>query len=103
ARVHNAVGTGKQFQTDLMDALASERTVTDIDGSQIDVIVACARFNEGTDWPLCSHVYHVGFPRSTRLTVQRWGRSFRSKSNIVVHPHPNTASITFFVPEFGDE
>jgi hypothetical protein len=103
ARVHNAVGTGKAFQDELMALLAREREVVHIDQSEVDVIVACARFNEGTDWPLCSHVYHVGFPRTIQRTNQRWGRSFRSKAGIKGHPHPEVAQICFFVPEFTKE
>ena len=99
--VHNAVGTGKAFQEALIDLLDRERDVADIDGSEVDVIVACARFNEGTDWPLCSHVYQVGFPKSIQRTNQRWGRAFRSKREIARHPHPETARISFFVPELA--
>lgn len=103
AQVHNAVGTGKVFQDELMELLAHEREVTHIDQSKVDVIVACARFDEGTDWPPCSHVYHVGFPKTIRRTNQRWGRSFRSKTEIKGHPHPEVAQICFFVPEFTKE
>lgn len=103
ALVHNAVGMGKSFQEKLLELLDRERNVTHVDDSSVDVIVACERFNEGTDWPLCSHVYHVGFPKSIRRTNQRWGRAFRSKSGIKKHKHPETARITFFVPEFTDE
>jgi hypothetical protein len=101
AKVHNAVGTGKAFQESLIALLDREREVTHVDGSDVDVIVACARFNEGTDWPLCSHVYQVGFPKSIQRTNQRWGRSFRNKAEIEKHSHPETARITFFVPEFA--
>lgn len=103
AEVHNAVGTGAVFQRDLAALLDSERAVTRVNDSKVDVIVACCRFNEGTDWPLCSHVFQVGFPSSVRLTNQRWGRAFRSKANIVAHPHPGIASISFFVPEFTED
>jgi len=101
ARVHNAVGTGKGVQEELIALLDRERDVDHVDSSEVDVIVACARFNEGTDWPLCSHVYQVGFPKSIQRTNQRWGRGFRSKIEIAGHLHPETARITFFVPEFA--
>ena len=101
AVIHNAVGTGKVFQEELIALLDRERDVEHVEGSEVDAIVACARFNEGTDWPLCSHVYQVGFPKSIQRTNQRWGRAFRSKAEIVKHPHPETARITFFVPEFA--
>jgi len=83
--------------------LNHEREVSHVDQSTIDVVVACARFNEGTDWPLCSHVYQVGFPKTVGRTNQRWGRSFRDKTGIKGHPHPQVAQICFFVPEISGE
>ena len=103
ARVFNAVGQDKFVQVKLNELLNRERGVGHIDNSEIDVIVACARFNEGTDWPLCSHVYQVGFPKTIGRTNQRWGRSFRDKTGIKKHPHPQVAQICFFVPEISGE
>ena len=68
--------------------------------SKIDVIVACARMNEGTDWPLCSHVYNVRIPNSMSLIMQRWSRASRSKNNYSGYPteHANTQTLVFFSP-----
>ena len=98
ARVVNAVGTGKGAQARLRAVLDHERNVSKIEDSTVDVILACKRFDEGTDWPLCSHLYAVGFPGSFPLIVQRWGRTFRPKHHIVGHPHPDHAVIVFFCP-----
>src|SRR5690606_25670710 len=61
------------------------------------------RFDEGTDWPLCSHVYVVGYPTSIGLTVQRWGRAMRDKRNCEGHPFPDIAAVRFFAPEWSAE
>jgi hypothetical protein len=74
-------------------------------GSQVDVIIACARFDEGTDWALCSHVYRVGLPGSLRLILQQWGRAMRLKTGVIANypvEHIDTASITFFIPQVGE-
>jgi superfamily II DNA or RNA helicase len=68
--------------------------------SKIDVIVACARMNEGTDWPLCSHVYNVRIPNSMSLIMQRWSRASRSKNKYAGYPadYANTQTLVFFSP-----
>jgi len=68
--------------------------------SKIDVIVACARMNEGTDWPLCSHVYNVRIPNSMSLIMQRWSRASRSKNKYTGYPadYANTQTLVFFSP-----
>jgi superfamily II DNA or RNA helicase len=108
ARVLNAVGVGTDIQSRLVDALegvedeetgrrtGGEREVKNIDDSKWDVILCCKRFDEGTDWPLCSHVYNYGIPSSFGLTVQRWGRAFRDKKEIKGHRHPDSAHLVFF-------
>jgi hypothetical protein len=99
ARVLNAVGVGAETQQRLREVLETEGSVSEFGKSQVDVILACKRFDEGTDWPLCSHIYVVGFPRSLPLTVQRWGRTFRPKHKITGHTHPEDACIVFFCPD----
>jgi superfamily II DNA or RNA helicase len=96
ARVLNAVGVGTDIQEKLTKALKEEREVKDFGDSKWDVILCCKRFDEGTDWPLCSHVYNYGIPSSFGLTVQRWGRAFRDKSGIKGHSHPDSAHLVFF-------
>jgi len=99
ALVLNAVGVGDLAKEALRSTLESEGDVTKFEDSTVDVILACKRFDEGTDWPLCSHIYVVGFPRSLPLTVQRWGRTFRPKHKISGHTHPDDAAIVFFCPD----
>lgn len=119
--VFNAVGYDKIFNTKegkwqerqdvLMELLQEERKVKDYKDkdetkrSQVDVILACKRFNEGTDWPLCSHVYNIGTPSSLQLIIQRWGRATRVKTDIANYPkkHRNVAYMTFFPLRLSDE
>jgi len=110
-RIVDAVGVGTEVQKNLLKFLDPERNVENYEDSQVDVILACRRFDEGTDWPLCSHIYNYGLPRSFGLIVQRWGRSFRMKKpdpitgegGIKKHPHADTSCITFFVPQVKEE
>jgi superfamily II DNA or RNA helicase len=99
ARVLNAVGVGSEAKEALRSTLITEGEVERFEDSTVDVILACKRFDEGTDWPLCSHIYVVGFPRSLPLTVQRWGRTFRPKHKISGHTHGEDAAIVFFCPD----
>lgn len=99
ARVLNAVGMDVATKKKLRDCLEREALVTQWGHSEVDVILACRRFDEGTDWPACSHLYVIGFPRSLPLTIQRWGRTFRSKRLIEGHTHPEDAKIVFFCPD----
>lgn len=106
-RVENIVGvqTGKEDKK-LTDLFTHERQVTKYADSKVDVFLACKRFDEGTDWPLCSHVYNVGFPgRAFNLILQRWGRSMRNKSGIEGYPeeHAQTAAIMFLILTMTDE
>lgn len=98
ARVINAVGATKEKQEALMQVLREEKKVKVYKDSQVDVILSCKRFDEGTDWPLCSHVYNIGIPSSLGLIIQRWGRAMRLKTGIAGYPveHVNQACLTFF-------
>lgn len=110
-RVGNFVGTGSSVAKALDEALEPERAVTRYEDSRYDIIIACQRFNEGTDWPLCSHVYCYGISSSFSLIIQRWGRAFRMKNpdpmmgtgGIKGHPHAEDAHIIFFVPKVKAE
>ncbi|MSW53421.1 MAG: hypothetical protein F2817_21345, partial [Actinobacteria bacterium] len=99
ARVVNVVGTDSAKKDSLISALDSERKVLKSSDSKVDAFIACKRFDEGTDWPLCSHVYNWGVPKSIGLILQRWGRACRQKT-IRYSDYPekfkNTACITFF-------
>jgi hypothetical protein len=101
-RVLDATGTTLADKHRTQSRLDAERDVTAFAASGTDVMIGCRRFDEASDWPACSHVYVVGYPRSVPLTLQRWGRTFRSKSGITGHPCPDVASISFFVPQWSE-
>lgn len=98
---------GKDVKDDFSEYLDKESLAAKkgFSESSVDIFVACQRFNEGTDWPFCSHVYNWGVPRSFSLIVQRWGRSFRDKRNIPGYPEKfkNIASIRFFVTKIDED
>jgi hypothetical protein len=78
ARVFDATGTSKEQQLRFRDELSAEAKRLESGGwkaSQWDVMIGCKRFDEGTDWACCSHVYVIGHPGSINTTVQRWGAS----------------------------
>ena len=56
-----------------------ESNVTDARDSCVDVIIGIQEVLEGFDWPLCSHVYFLGVPKSVVTLVQGIGRSVRSR------------------------
>jgi len=105
ARVCNAVGADADTKARFVSAIDAERAATTYAGSSVDVFIACKRFDEGTDWPLCSHVYNWGVPSSFGLIVQRWGRTFRDKSKYPDYPDEfrQTANMTFIVPTVAEE
>lgn len=98
ARVANVVGTDESRKNIFISTLDAEKKTVKFSESKVDVFIACKRFDEGTDWPLCSHVYNWGVTKSIGLTLQRWGRAFRSKQKFSDYPeqYKNTACITFF-------
>lgn len=99
ARVLDAVGTDAETKRRVRAALASEKKVTRFKDSTIDVVIACRRLDEGTDWKLCSHIYVMGMPSSIPRAMQQWGRTMRRK-DIEGHTHPDEAVIVFLVPDF---
>ena len=85
-RVHNAVGQGVEVAQALQGVLKSERKVERYQDSQVDVFIACRRFELGTDWKLCSHVYNVGLTSSFSRILQMLGRALRDKKGIEGYP-----------------
>lgn len=87
------------------ERLKSERGVRRFEDSAIDVVLSCARFDEGSDWPLCSHVYNAKIPRSSRLIIQRWGRASRPKGRIAGYPEQwrDAQVLRFFVASLPGE
>ena len=56
--------------------------------NQYKVIISCALFNEGTDWPPCSRVHNTDVENSITLLLQRAGRPLRyykEKKNIKLY------------------
>lgn len=105
-RVLDVVGMDTKKSTDLNEALRHEQQVEKYEDSRIDVILACRRFDEGTDWPLASHIYGWGIPESFRLILQRWGRTFRLKLGVIEgYPEAaiNVAKIVFIIPQVKPE
>jgi hypothetical protein len=109
ARVHVAVGTGPGPAKALKKVLTAERRAAYMGKpSQIDIILACRRFDEGTDWPWCSNVYITGLPYSILRILQLVGRTLRYKGGNPDSPrrplfgynpaHMDTASLTFLMP-----
>ena len=93
-RVVNAVDSAspdEQAKVEFLAALAREADVERYADSTVDVFLACKRFDEGTDWPLCSHVYNWGVPSSFGLILQRWGRTFRCKKRYADYPEAHRA------------
>lgn len=101
ARVFDAVGAEAERQEKLDELLATERGLRNYTDSTVDVIIACRRFDEGTDWPLCSNVYNYGLPGAYYLVLQRWGRAFRNKGGFHGYPEQfkSVAKATFLLPE----
>lgn len=105
-RILNAVGVGQNVADRVSSVLQEERDRADrgYTHSEVDVIISCQRFNEGSDWPFCSHVYNYGIPRHFGLILQRAGRAFRNKREIPNYPEHllDVARITFFVPQIEE-
>jgi len=100
ARVHNAVGRGCGKKSAIQDLLKEEQAVTRYEDSKVDVILACKRFDEGSDWPLCSHIYNMGMPSSFLLILQRLGRALRYKGG---HPDSNRPGIKGYPEKYRNE
>lgn len=101
-RVVVGTGSGKEAEH-YLKSLKSEREVTRFEDSKVDVFIVCGRAKEGTDWPCCSHFYHLGVISSIPFLIQIFGRTLRSKIGIEGYPEhlKNTATLTMFVPNAG--
>ena len=98
-RVCNAYGESQKEA--VIKILKSEERISDFKKSKLDAIVSCQRFNEGSDWPMCSHVFCVGLSRVFSKVIQRWGRAMRYKSGFKNYPAEfrDVAKIVFFTPK----
>lgn len=104
-RVHNAVGQGNEVAQALKEALKGERAVDLYQDSRVDVFIACRRFELGTDWKLCSHVYSIGLTSSFSRILQMLGRALRDKKDIVGYPAKfvGLARFTFLIAQSSME
>lgn len=108
AKVYNAFPktTTSTDSREFRDILAWERACGSFNDSKVDVIIACLRFGEGSDWPLASFIYNLGINQSSVLTVQKGGRVFRprwgfepySGVNLGRNEYVNDAIIRFIIP-----
>ena len=100
ARVCDATGVGSEQQVKFIAILKSEQGIKLYNDSEVDVIVGIQRVLEGTNWPICSHVYSIGMPGSLTTVVQFIGRSNRNKYWLPDYPveFRDNAYVTFFVP-----
>ena len=74
--VLEAVGTDKQR---ILAGLTADKEAC---GHMFDLVVACRKFDEGTDVNTASHLYMIGLPSNVRLFHQRAGRVLRDKKGI---------------------
>jgi hypothetical protein len=61
-----------------------------------DVIIGIQRVAEGLDWPICSHIYLWGVPKSLPMLVQILGRAMRRKSGIVAEQWRDCSKLVLF-------
>lgn len=104
--VVNAVGVKSDVVKYLRQVLRDEkRRIRDELPSTVRVIIACRRFDEGTDWPFCAHVYVVGWTRSIVRLLQWLGRCLRRKNDLPGYPKNfiERAGITFFLPQVASD
>ena len=95
AEVLDGTGNGKIKQQEFIRALQRDRKVSYSDTH--DLIIGIERVKEGTDWPVCSHVFVVGMPKSLQLVIQLIGRAMRKKHDTYPGPHRDVAKAVFFV------
>lgn len=80
-RILNGVGTGPEDQAKFINALVQEnRRLAQGEASQLDIVVACRRFDFATDWPVATYGTLIGFPSHYGTFLQRIGRFSRLKA-----------------------
>ena len=108
-RIFAAVGASDAVRDGLRVLLGRERDAAlNKRPSEVDAIIACRRFDEGTDWPWCSHLYVVGLPFTFLRVVQLLGRTLRYKGGspsssrralMGYNPaHMDAGTLTFLMP-----
>ena len=100
-RIQDCVGQERSVQRTTLAMIAREAQLARYAESSVDVMVAAARFNEGTDWKFASAVYRYGVPGSFTLGMQQAGRAFRKKPDD--HPEREVATYCCLVPILPDD
>lgn len=100
-RIQDCVGRERSVQQTTLAMIAREAQLARYTESSVDVMVAAARFNEGTDWKFASAVYRYGVPGSFTLGMQQAGRAFRKKPDD--HPEREVATYCCLVPILPDD
>lgn len=97
--------TGDDLSDDALELLDRERKVKRYQDSEVDAILSCARFDEGTDWPLCAVGYCWRIPDSVVRVLQRLGRTSRGKSRIEGYPErwKDAQTMRFFVRKLSGD
>lgn len=97
--------TGDDLDDSALEALDRERKVKRYQDSEIDAILSCARFDEGTDWPLAAVGYCWRIPDSVVRVLQRLGRCSRGKARIEGYPArwADVQTMRFFVRQMTGE
>ena len=96
--VLEAVGTDKQR---ILAGLTADKEAC---GHMFDLVIACRKFDEGTDVNTASHLYMIGLPSNVRLFHQRAGRVLRDKKGIPGYDAwfgsawNNQSRVVFFAP-----
>jgi hypothetical protein len=73
---------------ELQELLYREHERLAYDDSEVDVILSCQLFGEGSDWKFCSHVCTFGLSQSAGKTLQQAGRATRSKAGLLPYMKP---------------
>lgn len=77
---------GDTLDKSVLETLEYERNVGRFADSKVDVVIACNRFLEGADWPLCSHAYSLDLTNSLVKMIQFSGRGMRPKRRYPDYP-----------------
>jgi len=98
----NAVGGNSSIEKDaLIKKLVDDKKSG---GRLYDLVIACRKFDEGSDCPSASHLYCYGAPSNVRLFHQRVGRVLRNKNNLAGYSeyfgdtYKNLSKVYFYIP-----
>ncbi len=82
------------YTTKKTQEAASTALYADMDKGAIKVVIACKKFDEGTDWEACNRIHNWDCERSPGLTLQRIGRGMRDYKN------KNSLVVIFYTTAF---